>query len=75
MTTKLLEGKKALITGSRRGIGAGIAKFFAEHGADVGIKFSMTTLGTQRLHSPRQSRETKPTPINVTHHPVELPEF
>ena len=36
-TTKLLEGKKALITGSRRGIGAGIARLFAEHGADVGI--------------------------------------
>ena len=37
MTPKLLEGKKALITGSRRGIGAGIAQLFAEHGADVGI--------------------------------------
>jgi len=33
----LLEGKKALITGSRRGIGAGIATLYAEHGADVGI--------------------------------------
>ncbi|NQW19721.1 MAG: SDR family oxidoreductase [Chloroflexi bacterium] len=37
MTTQLLEGKKALITGSRRGIGSGIAQLFAEHGADVGI--------------------------------------
>ena len=33
----LLQGKKALITGSRRGIGAGIARVFAENGADVGI--------------------------------------
>ena len=35
--TNLLEGKKALITGSRRGIGAGIARVFAENGADIGI--------------------------------------
>ena len=34
---RLLEGKKALITGSRRGIGAGIARVFAEHGADIGL--------------------------------------
>ncbi|MBI4219864.1 MAG: SDR family oxidoreductase, partial [Chloroflexi bacterium] len=35
--TNLLKGKKALISGSRRGIGAEIARTFAENGADVGI--------------------------------------
>ena len=34
---RLLAGKKALVTGSRRGIGAEIALVFAENGADVGI--------------------------------------
>ena len=33
----LVEGKKALITGSGRGIGRGIAQLLAEEGADVGI--------------------------------------
>ena len=33
----LLEGKKALITGARKGIGRGIAVRFAREGADVGI--------------------------------------
>ena len=33
----LLEGKKALVTGSRRGIGRGIAVMLAREGADVGI--------------------------------------
>ena len=33
----LLEGKKALVTGARRGIGRGIAALLAEEGADVGI--------------------------------------
>lgn len=32
-----LEGKKALITGSRRGIGRGIAVALAEHGCDIGL--------------------------------------
>ena len=37
---KLLEGKTAIITGASRGIGRGIARVFAEHGADLAFTFS-----------------------------------
>ncbi|WP_422080303.1 3-oxoacyl-[acyl-carrier-protein] reductase [Ulvibacterium sp.] len=37
---KLLEGKKVIITGASRGIGTGIARIFAEHGADVAFTYS-----------------------------------
>ncbi|MCM4171032.1 3-oxoacyl-[acyl-carrier-protein] reductase [Arenibacter sp. TNZ] len=37
---KLLEGKNAIITGASRGIGTGIAKVFAEHGANVAFTYS-----------------------------------
>lgn len=37
---KLLEGKNVIITGASRGIGKGIAKIFAENGANVAFTYS-----------------------------------
>lgn len=37
---KLLEGKVAIVTGASRGIGSGIAKIFAQHGANVAFTYS-----------------------------------
>ena len=37
---KLLEGKNLIITGASRGIGMGIAKVFADHGANVAFTYS-----------------------------------
>jgi 3-oxoacyl-[acyl-carrier protein] reductase len=37
---KLLEGKNVIITGASRGIGTGIARMFAEHGANVAFTYS-----------------------------------
>ena len=37
----LLEGKKALVTGARKGIGRGVAVRLAAEGADVGIADSL----------------------------------
>ena len=40
---KLLEGKVAIITGASRGIGSGIAKVFAQNGANVAFTYSSST--------------------------------
>jgi 3-oxoacyl-[acyl-carrier protein] reductase len=37
---KIIEGKTVIITGASRGIGMGIARIFAEHGANVAFTFS-----------------------------------
>jgi 3-oxoacyl-[acyl-carrier protein] reductase len=37
---KLLQGKVAIVTGASRGIGSGIAKVFAQHGANVAFTYS-----------------------------------
>jgi 3-oxoacyl-[acyl-carrier protein] reductase len=37
---KLLEGKNVIITGASRGIGTGIARVFAEHGANIAFTYS-----------------------------------
>ena len=37
---KKLEGKVAIVTGASKGIGAGIAKAFAEEGASVVVNYA-----------------------------------
>ena len=46
---KLLKGKTAIITGASRGIGRGIARVFAEHGADLAFTFSNSATAAEVL--------------------------
>ena len=49
----LLDGKKVLVTGARKGIGRGIAYSMAKEGADVGINDYICLLYTSP--SPRDA--------------------
>ena len=46
---KLLENKTVIITGASRGIGSGIARVFAEHGADVAFTYSSSSSAAKLL--------------------------
>lgn len=46
---KLLEGKVAIITGASRGIGRGIAKVFAQHGANIAFTYSSSAEAAVQL--------------------------
>lgn len=48
---KLLEGKIAIITGATRGIGRGVAKVFAEHGANVAFTYSSSAQAAVELEN------------------------
>lgn len=48
---KLLEGQTAIITGASRGIGRGIAKVFAEQGANIAFTYSSSIEAAQELEN------------------------
>ena len=56
---KLLEGKTAIITGASRGIGRGIAKVFADQGANVAFTYSSSAEAALELEKELTSKGIK----------------
>lgn len=46
---KKLEGKVAIVTGASKGIGAGIARAFAEEGASVVVNYASDKAGAENI--------------------------
>ena len=44
-----LKGKRIVVTGSSRGIGAGVAKFLSEQGARVAVTYSSSASGAEKV--------------------------
>jgi 3-oxoacyl-[acyl-carrier protein] reductase len=51
---KTFEGKTVLVTGGSRGLGAAIARAFAESGADVAISYVASDEKARAVNSGRQ---------------------
>ncbi|MET6990533.1 3-oxoacyl-[acyl-carrier-protein] reductase [Sediminicola arcticus] len=56
---KLLEGKNVIITGASRGIGMGIAKVFADHGANVAFTYSSSEAPALELEKELMAKGVK----------------
>tara|TARA_S200000501_G_scaffold220043_1_gene206464 strand:- start:1197 stop:1943 length:747 start_codon:yes stop_codon:yes gene_type:complete len=54
---KILKGKTAIITGATRGIGKGIAKSFAAHGANVLFTYSSSTDLAKQIESDLSTKD------------------
>jgi 3-oxoacyl-[acyl-carrier protein] reductase len=46
-----LKGKRIVVTGSSRGIGAGVAKFLSEQGARIAVTYSSSAAGAEKVMS------------------------
>jgi 3-oxoacyl-[acyl-carrier protein] reductase len=44
-----LKGKRIVVTGSSRGIGAGVAKFLSEQGARIAVTYSSSAAGAEKV--------------------------